>query len=54
MVYPGALDVPLKAGFQLIKCLKRDENPKAILFNGLSDKAKARWINQQNQPAEDN
>jgi hypothetical protein len=50
MNYPSAVDMPLKAAFQLFKCLKREENPKAILFNGLSDKIKSRWIEQQTSP----
>ena len=54
MIFPSAIDMPLKSAWQLLKCLKRDENPKAILFNGLSDKVRARWIDSQNQPAEDN
>jgi len=48
MNYPAAVDIPLKAGFQLIKCLRREENPKAILFNGFSDRAKGRWLNTLN------
>ena len=48
MNYPSAADMPLKAGFQLLKCLKKSERPDAIMFNGLSDQIKTRWINAQN------
>ena len=51
-IYPGALDVPLKAGFQLLKLIKSDDyataGKKPILFNGWSDAAKTRWLESQN------
>lgn len=52
MIYPSAVDMPLKVVFQLLKCMKLDDNPKAILFNGLSDRAKSVWMNSQNKPEE--
>jgi len=58
MIYPGALDIPLKAGFQLLKLVKQEDcarvGRKCILFNGLSDKAKSRWMNSMNQSTEGN
>ena len=52
-IYPGALDVPLKAGFQLLKLIKADDcaeaGKKPVLFNGLSDAAKSRWLESENK-----
>ena len=50
-IYPGALDIPLKAGFQLLKLIRRDNLAAAgkpsIMFNGLSDQIKTRWLEKQ-------
>jgi hypothetical protein len=58
LIYPGAIDIPLKAGFQMLKLVKQEEcsraGRKCILFNGLSDRAKSRWMNSMNQHTEGN
>lgn len=53
MNYPSAVDLPLKAAFQLLKLIKQQQaceaGKPAMLFNGLSDRAKTRWMNEQNK-----
>ena len=52
-VYPNASDVPLKAGFQLLKLITRDEAAEAgrnpVLFNALTSNLKSRWLETRNQ-----
>ncbi len=53
--FPGALDVPIKAGFQLLKLIARDDAAAAgrtvPQFNGLTSSLKSRWLETQNQPS---
>jgi hypothetical protein len=55
-VYPSAVDVPLKAGFQFLKLITRDEAAAAgkrpTLFNALTSTLKSRWLEELNQNPE--
>lgn len=43
------LDMPLRQVFQLLRAIRRRHDPKAILFNALSDKARLDWLESLNR-----
>lgn len=38
------LDMPLRQVFQLLRAMRRRHDPKAIMFNTLSDRARLSWV----------
>jgi|GEM_PF-3149158 len=42
------LDLPLKRGWQYLKLVRLENDPKAIFFNHYSDRAKADWLRTVN------
>ena len=45
------MEMPLRQVFQLLRVIRRRHDPKAVLFNNLSDRAKLDWVQSMKKKA---